>query len=51
MNTATSSPADDVYLYVIPQKLLNYIFNQLSVFMRQWEEEKTVLYPIEVPPP
>jgi hypothetical protein len=31
---ATSSPADDVYHYVIPQKLLDSIFNKLSVFIR-----------------
>jgi hypothetical protein len=48
---ATLSPVDYVYHYVIPQKLLDSIFNKLSVFMRQWEKEKGVLYPVEVPPP
>jgi hypothetical protein len=50
VNTATSSPADDVHHYVIPQKLQDFIFNKLPVFMRQWEKEKTVLYPVEVSP-
>jgi hypothetical protein len=27
------------------------IFNKLPVFMIQWEKEKAVLYPVEVPPP
>jgi hypothetical protein len=45
-NTATSSPADDVHHYVIPQKLLDSIFNKLPVFMRQWGKEKAVLYPV-----
>jgi hypothetical protein len=44
---ATSSPADDVNHYVIPQKLLDSIFNKLPVFMRQWEKEKAVLYPAD----
>jgi hypothetical protein len=51
LNTATSSPADGVHHYVIPQKLLDSIFNKLAVFMRQQEKEKAVLYPVEVPPP
>jgi hypothetical protein len=51
VNTATSSPADDVHHYVIPQKLLDFIFNKLPVFMRQWEKEKAVLYAVEFPPP
>jgi hypothetical protein len=50
LNTATSSPADDVHHYVIPQKLLDSIFNTLPVFMRQREKEKDVLYPVEAPP-
>jgi hypothetical protein len=33
---AILSPADDVHHYVIPQKLLDSIFNKLPVFMRQW---------------
>jgi hypothetical protein len=45
MNTATSSPADDVHHYVIPQKLLDYIFNKFPVFMHQWEKERDLLYP------
>jgi hypothetical protein len=51
LNTATSSPADDEHHYVIPQKLLDSIFNKRLVFMHQWEEEKAVLYPVEVPSP
>jgi hypothetical protein len=51
MNTATSSPANDVHHYVIPQKLLDSIFNKLPVFMSQWEKEWAVLYPVEFPPP
>jgi hypothetical protein len=51
VNMATSWPADDVHRYVIPQKLLDSIFNKLLVFMRQWEKEKALLYPAEVPPP
>jgi hypothetical protein len=47
LNTATSSSAD----YVIPQKLLDSIFNKLPVFMRPWEKEKAALYPAEVLPP
>jgi hypothetical protein len=48
MNTGTSSPADDVHHYVIPQNLLDSIFNKLPVFMRQWgKEKKTVIYPVE----
>jgi hypothetical protein len=43
LNTATSSPADDVQHYVIPPKLLDSICNKLPVFMRQWEKEKAVL--------
>jgi hypothetical protein len=39
---ATLLPADDVHHYVIPQKLLDSIFNKLPVFMCQWEKEKTV---------
>jgi hypothetical protein len=50
LNTATSSPADDVHHYVIAQKLLDYIFNKLPVSMHQWEKEKAVLYPVEFPP-
>jgi hypothetical protein len=38
LNTATSSPVDDVHHYVIPQKLLDSIFNKLPVFMPQWEK-------------
>jgi hypothetical protein len=30
---------------------IDYIFNKLLVFMRQWEKEKADLYPVEVPPP
>jgi hypothetical protein len=26
-------------------------FKELPVFMRQWEKEKAVLYPVEVPLP
>jgi hypothetical protein len=48
---ATSSLADDVYQYIIPQKLLDSIFNKLPVFMHQWEKEKAVLYLVEVSPP
>jgi hypothetical protein len=48
LNTATSSPADDVHHYVIPQKLLDSIFNKVLVLMRQWEKEKAVLY-IKIP--
>jgi hypothetical protein len=51
LNTAISSPANDVQHYVIPENLLDSIFNKLPVFMRQWEEEKAILYPVEVPPP
>jgi hypothetical protein len=51
LNTATSSPADDVHHYAIPQKLLDSIFNKLPVFIRQWEKEMAVLYPVEFPPP
>jgi hypothetical protein len=51
LNTATSSSADDVHHYVIPQKLLDFIFNKLPVFTLQWEKEMAVLYPVEVPPP
>jgi hypothetical protein len=51
MNSATWSPVDDVHHYVIPQKLLDSIFNKLPVFMNQWEKEKAVLYPVEVSAP
>jgi hypothetical protein len=51
LNTATSSPADDVHHYAVPEKLLDSILNKLPLFMRQWEKEKAVLYPVEVPPP
>jgi hypothetical protein len=51
LNTATSSPADDVHHYGIPQKLLDSIYNKLLVFMRQGEKENSVLYPVEVPLP
>jgi hypothetical protein len=51
LNTATLPPADDVHHYVIPRKLIDYIFNKRPVFMRLWEKKKTVLYPVEVPPP
>jgi hypothetical protein len=51
VNTATSSPADDVHHYVILKNLLDSIFNNLPVFMRQWEKEKDVLYPVDVPSP
>jgi hypothetical protein len=51
LSTASSSPADDVHQYVIPQKLLDSIFNKVPVFLRQWEIEKIVLYPVEVQPP
>jgi hypothetical protein len=37
---ATSSPTDEVHHYVIPQKLLDSIFNNLPVFMRQWGKIK-----------
>jgi hypothetical protein len=47
---ATSMPADDEHHYVIPQKLLDSIFNKLAVFMCQWEKQKAVLYLVEVPP-
>jgi hypothetical protein len=50
LNTATSLPADDVHHYVIPQKLLDSVFNKLPVFMLQLEKEKAVLYPVEAPP-
>jgi hypothetical protein len=50
LDMATSSPADDVHHYVIPQKLLDSIFNKLPLFMHQWEK-KAVLYLVEVPPP
>jgi hypothetical protein len=30
---------------------MDSIFNKLPVFMRHWEKEKAVLYPVEVPPP
>jgi hypothetical protein len=45
------SPADDVHHYVIPKKLIDFIFNEYPVLMRQWGKEKAVLYPPEVPPP
>jgi hypothetical protein len=51
MSTANSSPADDVHHYIIPQKLLDSIFNKRPSFMLQWEKEKAVLYPVEVPTP
>jgi hypothetical protein len=51
VNTATTSPAEYVHHYAIPQKLVDPIFNKLPVFMRQWEKEKAVLYPVEGPPP
>jgi hypothetical protein len=51
LNTAISSPADAVHHSVIPQKLLDSIFNKLPVFMRQLEKEKAVIYPVEVLPP
>jgi hypothetical protein len=54
VNTATSSLADDVHHYIIPQGYywpIDSIFNKLPVFMRQWEKERAVLYPVEVPPP
>jgi hypothetical protein len=51
LHTATSSPADDVHHSLIPQKLLDSIFNKLPVLIRQWEKEKAVLYPVEVLPP
>jgi hypothetical protein len=41
--TITSSPKS----YYCP---VDPIFNKLSIFMRQWEKEKYVLYPVEVPP-
>jgi hypothetical protein len=63
VNTATSSPADDVHHYVIPPEVSRFCFQQTSgihapvgkrkgcpVFMRQWEKEKAVVYPVEVPP-
>jgi hypothetical protein len=37
---AALSPADDVHHYVIPQKLLDLIFNKLPVFMCQWGAKK-----------
>jgi hypothetical protein len=49
LNTATSSPADDVHHYIIPQKLLDSIFNELPVSIRQWEKENAVLYLVEAP--
>jgi hypothetical protein len=51
VNTATSSPADDVHHYAIPPKLLltnRFYFRPTSVFIRQWEKEKAALYPVEV---
>jgi hypothetical protein len=42
--TITSSPQS----YYLP---IDFIFNKLPVFMRQWGKEKAVLYPVEVPPP
>jgi hypothetical protein len=54
VNPATSSPADDVQHYVIPPSYywpIDSIFNKLLLFMRQWEEEKAVLYPVEAPLP
>jgi hypothetical protein len=48
---AISSPAHDEHHYGILKKLLDPIFNKLPVFMCQWEKEKAVLYPVEVPPP
>jgi hypothetical protein len=54
VNPATWSPADDVHHYVIPQSCywpIDSIFNKFSLFMLQWEEEKAVLYPAEVPTP
>jgi hypothetical protein len=50
LNTATSLPADDVHNYIIPQKLLDAIFNKRPVFMHQWERQKAVLYLVEVLP-
>jgi hypothetical protein len=51
LNTATSLPADDAHHYVIPQKLIDSILNKFPVFIRQWEKEKSLLYPVEFPPP
>jgi hypothetical protein len=54
VNTATSSPADDLHHYVIPQKLLltdKFYFQQTSCIHAQWEKEKAAVYPVEVPPP
>jgi hypothetical protein len=42
--TITSTPQS--YYWAIDS-----IFNKLPLFMRQWEEEKAVLYLVEVPPP
>jgi hypothetical protein len=41
LNTAISSPVDDVHHYIIPQKFLDSIFNKLPVLMRQWEKEES----------
>jgi hypothetical protein len=54
VNTATSLLADDVPHYVIPHSYcwqIDSVFNKLPVFMHQWEKERAVLYPVEVPPP
>jgi hypothetical protein len=44
LNTATSSPADDVRHYVIPQNVLDYIFNKLPVFMSQLKKKGCSLF-------
>jgi hypothetical protein len=54
VKTAISSPTDDVNFYVIPQELLltnRFYFQQIPLFMRQWEKEKAALIPVEVSPP
>jgi hypothetical protein len=43
LNTATSSPVDDVHHYVISQRLLDSIFNKLPVFMSQWKKKNCSL--------
>jgi hypothetical protein len=36
---------------IIPQNLLDSIFSKLLLFIRQWEKEKSVPYPVEISPP
>jgi hypothetical protein len=54
VNTATSSPADDVHQFIIIQKLLltnRFYFQQTSTIHVPVGKRKGFLYPVEVPPP